>query len=281
MIKQGSAWGINDLNLKDFLLEKKSCVISNPGNAGDALIALGTLHYFDAVAPGKVEFIPGWDMSNIKNYDVIFYSGGGNLVPYYNYGIEFIQRAIELRKEIIILPHTTFGYEDLLIKMKDYLKIICRDRVSYNLLIKAGMPFENVGLDHDMAFHINNGFYSKYISDSGNSGTLYCLRTDAERKEKSIELPEKNIDISLSWNGDYWHNRNLVEAVCQSLFAFVCPFDNIITDRLHIAILGSLLGRPVVFGENAYFKNNAVYEYSKKFMQSVIISENLPFNDIQ
>lgn len=34
------------------------------------------------------------------------------------------------------------------------------------------------------------------------------------------------------------------------------------TDRLHVAILASLLGKEVNFYPNSYYKNEAVYNYS-------------------
>ncbi len=94
------------------------CWVPNIGNAGDALIALGTFHFFDRLGlqPG---ICSQSDVAAINDFDLVLFGGGGNLVPYYKSGIEFLRFAARLGKQIVVLPHTTFGYESALIEIDD------------------------------------------------------------------------------------------------------------------------------------------------------------------
>ena len=46
------------------------------------------------------------------------------------------------------------------------------------------------------------------------------------------------------------------------MMRFVDRFEQVNTNRLHIAILSALLGKSVNFYANSYGKNHAVYEHS-------------------
>ncbi len=46
-----------------------------------------------------------------------------------------------------------------------------------------------------------------------------------------------------------------------SIFKYLSKYEVINTNRLHIAIVGSMLNKKVNFYNNSYYKNRAVYEY--------------------
>ncbi|HHL1886951.1 TPA: hypothetical protein ACQ2HQ_004783 [Klebsiella pneumoniae] len=98
-----------------------------------------------------------------------------------------------------------------------------------------------------------------------------CFRTDSE--SLTGEWRENNHDISLTWNGDYWDNVYLARNSTRCMVSFLEEYRIVNTDRLHVAILASLLGKEVNFHPNSYYKNEAVYNYSllDRYPKSVFI----------
>lgn len=82
-------------------------------------------------------------------------------------------------------------------------------------------------------------------------GILNAFRSDCESKFKFV--PEPNSDIS--YNG--YATKPLNE-----FLNTISQFEQINTDRLHVAITAVLLGKKVNLYPNSYFKNKAVFEYS-------------------
>jgi len=82
------------------------------------------------------------------------------------------------------------------------------------------------------------------------------------QKARLVTIPQSNIDISTSWNGDLWQNKQLAKYATLSLASYLSGYEEVATDRLHVAILASLLGKKVIFYPNDYYKNRAVFENS-------------------
>ena len=250
----------NEINLVEFIESYKQKDIffcTNPGNAGDALIAYSTYSIFEQlnIQPKIINYL------QCVNNKIIFYSGGGNLVEgKYTHAANFIKNNYQQNKEIVILPHTVFGYEELILSANN-LKIICRDKKSYNYLHSIGFSLERLYLCSDLAFLINVNEFDIYHKKG--IGIANCMRTDGESSQ-IIELKKNNIDISLSWNGDLWNSKEFSKVVVHSLACYLSNFKTIKTDRLHIAILAAFLGKDVILYSNNYYKNKEVYEYSIK-----------------
>lgn len=98
---------------------------------------------------------------------------------------------------------------------------------------------------HDCAF------FNQFINFSKGNGVLNAFRTDKESKLKSI--PKLNNDISR--NGYATKPLNEFIEILQK-------YSHINTDRLHVAICGTLLNKKVRLFPNSYFKNKAVFDYS-------------------
>lgn len=229
--------------------------VPNAGNAGDALIAYGTFALFDELGLHVELCQPDAALSS----KTVLLGGGGNLVE----GMyETMAKALENflpGNRCILLPHTIVGNAEILNHTHDNLTIFCREEVSYRACLAEGANVENVKLAHDMAFHIPAADLAPF--NAPGAATASVFRTDGETSQLH-PLPEDNRDISLSWNGDLWHNRALTEHVTLSLAAYVAQFEAVRTDRLHIGILGALLGKRVTLHANNYYKNRAVYEWS-------------------
>ena len=82
---------MNEINIKEFLLrykEREIIWIPNVGNAGDSLIAYGTLQVFDELG---LNYIIGKFHTTYSN-KLLFYGGGGNLVGLYKDCYRWLQK---------------------------------------------------------------------------------------------------------------------------------------------------------------------------------------------
>jgi len=246
----------NKINIINFLKtykNKKIIYIPNPGNAGDSLIAFGTLQTFKKVGLK-------YEIGNINkeyNNQILFYAGGGNLVGIYKSCRKFINKNKDKNK-IIILPHTIKNEDELIKNLNNNIILICREKMSYDYVYNIIKNKNNVFLSKDMAFYINN--IEKYKKIKGN-GVCNCFRQDCEKT--SISIPNNNIDLSNKLNKPgNTNNINVINSVSLSIFDYLSKFDTINTNRLHMAIAGSLLNKNVNFYSNSYYKNKAVFDYS-------------------
>lgn len=229
--------------------------IPNPGNAGDSIIALGMLHFFEE---NDIIFEIG-DIDKQYYYEFLIYGGGGNLIPSWDNCKNFLFRNKEKNK-IIVFPHTIHGVDNLLDfpSIKENVTFFCREKISYEYVKRFT---DNVYLEHDMAFSISEEFISKY--DKESSGILNCFRADEERTE--ITIPTDNQDISYLLNDDVFKiDLDIVERVSHNFFSKISEYSTIHTNRLHVGIVASLLNKEVFLYPNNYYKNKAVYEYSLK-----------------
>jgi GR25 family glycosyltransferase involved in LPS biosynthesis/exopolysaccharide biosynthesis predicted pyruvyltransferase EpsI len=260
------------LDIKKFLQNyqnKEIIYIPNPGNAGDSLIVYGTLQCFDDI---KLNYIFG-DINKKYNNKILFFGGGGNLVGLYSDCKKFILNNKDNNK-IVLLPHTVKDEDELLKNLNNNVIIFCRERISYNYVKNKVKNPDNIYLSKDMAFYIRDlDIYKK----QGN-GELNCYRTDVEKT--NLKIPENNIDLSNALNKTgNTNDPNVVKQVSLSVFDYLSNYDIINTNRLHMAISGSLLGKNVNFYGNSYYKNSSIYDYSLKnnFPKTRFITEqNIP-----
>jgi exopolysaccharide biosynthesis predicted pyruvyltransferase EpsI len=245
-------------NLIDFLLSlnnEKIKYVANPGNAGDSLIAAGTLALFRKL---NLDF----KICNIRNTfygDTIIYGGGGNLIKHYDNLRNFLWENHENNK-IIVLPHTVYDCIDLLNSIGKNTYIFAREEVSYEYIKDNMNNPENAFLSNDMAFHFDDlDFYKQ----QNHTGECNAFRLDLEKT--NIQTPKGNKDIS----NDFMFKQNTfnedhINISTNNMFSYLCKFETINTNRLHVAIAGSLLGRKVNLYPNSYFKNKAVFDFSIK-----------------
>ena len=229
--------------------------VANPGNAGDSLIANGTLALLRKL---NIDF----KICNIRNAfygDIIFYGGGGNLVKPYDNLKNFLWENHQNNK-IIILPHTIYDCSVLLNSLGNNVYIFAREETSYEY-IKCNMNnLENTFLSDDMAFHIEGiDFYKQ----QNHIGECNAFRLDLEKTD--IKIPKGNKDIS----HDFMFKQNTfneddINISTDNMFSYLCKFETINTNKLHVTIAGPLLGRKVNLYANSYFKNKAVFDFSIK-----------------
>ncbi|MCK4205240.1 polysaccharide pyruvyl transferase family protein [Brucella pituitosa] len=227
----------------------------NPGNAGDAFIATAIYWLFSKYS---IAFDIIDDEKQMEGKTILF-AGGGNLVEgKYDHMANAIRKYLPDNK-CVVLPHTVFGYRDILSHPSNNLHLFVRDPISFQICKLNGIPEENINLAHDAVFYLPREYFSDWQEEG--KGRAVCLRQDGE-STKSVYVPPNNIDISMSWNGALWHNVNLAKDVTRSLASYLSPYREVETDRLHVAILATFLNKQVIFYPNNYYKNRAIFEHS-------------------
>jgi exopolysaccharide biosynthesis predicted pyruvyltransferase EpsI len=249
---------MEELSLKKYLDKYKNTRVDFfrfPGNYGDSLIWHGTKkilsslnileHYVDVHSP--------------KYNDVLFIDGGGNFVDYYSDIKDFLIKKPDLYDKIVIFPHTIFGEEQIRVlnNISSNLTIFCREKVSVKFL-EEKLIHGKIYLWHDCAFY--NEFSPIFLG----VGILNVFRSD---KESILRiLPESNNDLSY---------KGYATKPLGKLINILRKYEQINTDRLHIAIGAALLGKRVKLFSNSYYKNKAVFDYSLSKFPNVSFVEKL------
>ncbi len=243
---------MKEFDLQEFINKYKNTRVDFyrfPGNYGDSLIWHGTKKLLSLYNISETYV----DISSPVQNEVLFIDGGGNFVDYYFDVRDFLIKKPNLYREIIILPHTIFGNKqiDVLNHISSDLTVFCRERISA-MFVENNLKNGRTYLWHDCAFY---NTFPKIIS---GKGTFNAFRSDKESILYS--LPESNIDIS--YNG-------YAQKPLDELINILRKYVRINTDRLHVAICATLLGKQVKLFPNSYYKNKAVYDYSLKKFSNV------------
>ena len=135
--------------------------------------------------------------------------------------------------------------EKLLKELPANVTLFCRERYSYDRVVKLVPNAGKVFIDHDLAFQIDVTKWKKT-----GRGTLNAFRTDNESLLNRV--PRPNFDIS-SMGREYHHSL---------ILDTLANFEAVNTDRLHVSIAGALLGKKVRVFEGNYHKIKSIYEYS-------------------
>jgi len=260
---------MNEIDIFEFLKsykDKKIIYLPNPGNRGDAIIAHGAFTIFDKIGL-NYELCSKPTNYEYKN-ELLFFGGGGNLIGLYKDCLRFLKRNIHNNK-IVLLPHTIENQDNLIKRLDNNVKVICRELKSYQYVHSLIQHKENVFISKDMAFYINN--IDEYKKRKG-IGTINCFRVDAEKTD--ILIPQNNKDIVnefvLNYNRPLFPFKEEIISNSRSVFNYLSQYEIINTNRLHVAISGALLGKKVRFWPNSYWKNKEMYEYCLKGYKNII-----------
>jgi len=271
--------------------------VVNPGNAGDGLIASGTWQLFDELGLRPIVSTT----EEVQPGDCAIYGGGGNLVPEYPACRMFLERCLAVGAgDVLILPHTIRGHEQLLGRLDERFTLFCRESESFER-VRSSAPLARVMSAPDLALLIDverlrrkcrtlasrqrlaldlvaGGQARRYLRwryslaklKLGRSRTLRVLRADAEAPEGAKGDPRW--DISKHYISKF-HSRDECDFVSRDVLEFVRAVDEVVTNRLHIGIAGALVGKRVTFHDNSYGKIRAVYNSSLRGMPGLNLAE--------
>lgn len=259
----------------------------NRGNAGDGMICAATWQLFD-----RTELTTQVSTRVGRGAGVFIFGGGGNLVPLYRDGANILREALAHDYErIVILPHTLRGNQELLSLFDDRVHVFCRDLTSLDL-VSAHAPRAHRYLADDLAIALDveaalRPSWSRFtlaslviraplwIKSRRRKRLRNWLRDTAEIRPAADALKLMRADQESTFSTEAARSQDLsglylskfksrVEAewITRDFLRVLERASAVETDRLHIAVGASLLGRRVRMHDNSYGKNRAVYELS-------------------
>lgn len=236
--------------------------VPNPGHLGDALIAYATLNLFDTLG---LTYELGRVGKKYSNQDII-YGGGGNFVGLYKACESFLLNNYK-DNQILVLPHTVHNVDAALKKLNENVTIVCRELTSYEYVQKTARHPQNILLHRDMAFLAT---YPQHAPDY--TYHLNCFRAGPEKT--AITIPNDNIDFTGTCTFPSWSfSKEGIVKAATIMLNFLRPFATVATNRLHVAIAATLMGKEVTLYNNSYYKNKAIYNYSLKTYPNVKFQE--------
>lgn len=274
----------NIASKKLFNLFKKSksskfIFVKSGGNFGDYLIYKGA-EKIARLANISFQSVSHEEFINSKYPEgvVIYIHGGGGFNPLWS-GTPIIElhKSITTHSGVTILgPQTFFTDEAYLQKFiipifeKSIAKkiyLFTRDITSLEALKEKVPSYVELEIDNDTALNLCAEDILRPSSCKGDF-VLYAIREDKEL----VNIARKDFlsvwldPIKFCKDFDHWvflHNRA----------------KRIITNRLHSAIVGVILGKPVELLPNSYHKNRSVWEYSLQ-QRGVQWSDDMPVTKI-
>lgn len=228
---------------------KRIFFVPNIGNWGDALINAGTTQFLEAAGieyteisrPKVIQLRKALEGTGMRlDNTVLIAGGGGAFCETWPSTRNFLDANASLFDHTVLLP-TTFELPPLDIDA-DRISYFARDRYT-SLDNNPGSTF-----CHDMALYLQLGAsVAGPVIEQG-----HFFRNDKERHPEAV-MPEDNLDLSAQGH----HQQP-----APPFFQILAPYRKILTDRMHVAIAGSLLGREVVLYPGSYFKSIDVFRSS-------------------
>lgn len=266
----------------------------NGGNAGDALIDMG---FYTLAQQFNLKFslISPDNINQLKNNDIVLVGGGGCLVPEWTSTPTFLKSLIKLKLKIklIILPHSIRGIDELISNLPEDSIIFCREKYSFEYCQNISNA-KAVYLADDMAFYVDpikilttpHHFKIKLTSKNIIRKILIyfhhlraqftfkinAMRTDKERNNNLNVKRSLANDLSLiaSFGTD---NYQASLYSTKQFLKLINLYEEIKTDRLHVAVGAYLLNKKLSIYNNGYYKCKGVYEQSMSRSNNVTFIE--------
>jgi exopolysaccharide biosynthesis predicted pyruvyltransferase EpsI len=251
--------------------------VESGGNFGDELIWLGAyklarLAGLDVRRVTYDEFIG----SSVPSGTGVYVHGGGGINPWCSgRAITAFQKALATNSPIAILGPQSVHPDHVFLRSKLALDLeqasarrivaFARDQASYEALA-ASFPGLELRAEHDTALSL-----SRADLDGPCLPRAFALCAIREDNESS---PISNRDL-LSLSID-------PAKFCRSFNQWIALHRSarrIVTNRLHSAIAGVILGKPTVLLPNSYHKNRSVWEHSLR-ERGVVWSDELPLGPL-
>lgn len=225
---------------------------------------------------------PQVDELSLDNPEVIYIHGGGNFSDLWGSSMAIFRNVTQNYPDtpVIIGPQTYWfsgtDFSELVEDTNQNIELFCREEYSYALLNNFSIP-RNVSIhrSHDTALYLDQEYLRSQIDESvleevSSGQELLSFRSDREGivpKTAIAELEEESrdplkIDIS---------DKSMTSF--DEFITIAAQADSIHTDRLHVSILGTLLGKPVQMYENIYYKNRGVYKFTLSDVEKTNFNE--------
>lgn len=253
--------------------------IPNPGNMGDCLIAKATYDFFD-------RHNLSYNVYSGGIAETVVYGGGGIWVQSlyaksYAKSLAIMKQA----KKVVVLPSSVPDCKDLIDILDEKFVVFCRDSQTFDYLTSHNTKAK-ILMSHDMALRMTPDAlegeicvtYDRYksllimnetLSKLGSVGFLF--RNDREQKFDFAS----DLDLSAQM-GSRTMGKEEVSYAAMVMLSVVDLFDVIVTDRLHVGVAATLMGKEVFLLDNSYGKISGVYKNSLFSRPNVHLCQDLP-----
>ncbi|WP_299648656.1 polysaccharide pyruvyl transferase family protein [uncultured Tateyamaria sp.] len=248
--------------LKELAQGKPMVEILNSGNWGDALILAGQERFFADVGI-EVERIRVQKLSKTKRSKELFrryikkrraiFTGSGALRKHYKRPEQF-QDAARQFEHVLVMPSS---YEFAIDHDPKHMTFWRRD----NLESVASMP--DARFCHDLAFYLQPA--AREVTQEFG----FFFREDVERA--SFDVPEGNVDIS----AEQTHAFDI-----EPFFDRVGACKIVHTNRLHVGIAATLLGREVHLYPSVNTKLESIYQASMRPFFDNVVYHDAPSTEL-
>lgn len=236
-------------HVKDALRGRPAVFFINPGNWGDSLIREGAeafLRHYDIphlVARFKDVIKARVTVAQLKaatghSDPAMIYNGCGAFSPHY----QMLPKVAELSQQFstaVFLP-STFALDVDRAAFAQDSHFFVRDRFQSSDRM-ADAPF-----CHDMAF------FGTPVAGEARKQVGNFFREDAEAPE-DVTLPTPNLDLS---------KRGRAHTPLDRFLDHLGAYQTVRTNRLHVGVAATLLGRQTHIFSNDYFKIKAIFDSS-------------------
>lgn len=279
---------------------EEALFLPNPGNGGDSFIAAATLQVLRRLGV-RHRFVGSREVPSLDGKGrVVLLGGGGNLVPYYSDVRRRLALVHGTARRVVLLPHTIAGNEDLLGALGGNVDLVARDVPSYEHARRHAAG-ARVWLAHDMTLYASvpellrrgreserpvpllrelarEAVSARHVirgrlraaalrlrrpgfppTGTERGSALRCFRQDAEARTR--RTPRGNADLSalFGWGAA---SEAAVEAATYHLLRALEPYEEVHTDRLHVALARAAMGKRVHLYPTNTPKVEAVYRHS-------------------
>lgn len=237
------------IRLRDIVQDRPIIFLLSPGNWGDSVIREGAEKFFQSYGFSYQTLIAkdvlkkrtsmAAEIAKTGHPDpVIICNGNGAFCGHY----DTPKITAELTRHFgtaIMLP-STFDMDVGQLDFAPEMHFFVRDRFESQARLPEA-PF-----CHDMAFFLS------LDAPEPKKDVGYFMRKDREAPKEQI-LPRKNFDVS---------KKGRIYTPIQGFVDAISPYRVVHTNRLHVGIVATLLGRETHIYANDYFKIRAIFESS-------------------
>ncbi len=268
--------------------DKKTILVTPGGNHGDTLIHMGHIKKLDEygyeydcfnleekysrnpvlgvkylinIALWKLGSKKGFKIVDIpQDIDLILFEGGGYVNDVW-FGPTLLNQVLKRNQQRVAVAPQSYRFNKPSIETHNdsrKLHLFCRENGSFKHLKQMDLA-ENIQVDisPEVALYLTREDLVQHISPRDEGYQLVAFRKD---KESAIRNELKQEILSQCANP--MQSDVSVKGTLSDFISSVEYAEKIFTDRLHVAILGSILGKDVTLFGNMYHKNKGVWEYS-------------------
>lgn len=183
---------------------------------------------------------------------------------------------------VIVAPQSYWTYNTNLSELvgtdSQPIHLFARERYSYSLLQKYDFNDNvEIGLSPDTALHLDAEDLQRYIDEGHRRHQLRRDHSLLAFRDEKTGLMTDDMVASLATQATPCVRADISDEREFTFTEFVtlaAQAERIYTDRLHVTLLGHVLGKSVEMHDVVWFKNRAVYDYS------LADSDNIEFNYI-